>query len=80
MLDNAVISKSIKELNLLVSEKMGYTDKNYGFFFFSPWLKPVRKRKGKDYPKQEFMQLISLTFEENVVNKTQDGLRVQVGD
>lgn len=36
MLDNAVISKSIKKLDLLVAEKMGYTDKNYGFFFFSP--------------------------------------------
>ena len=34
MLDNAVISKSIKKLDLLVAEKMGYTDKNYGFFFF----------------------------------------------
>ena len=34
MLDNAVISKSVKKLNLLVSEKMGYTDKNYGFFSF----------------------------------------------
>ena len=80
MLDNAVISKSIKKLDLLVAEKMGYTDKNYGFFFFFfPWLKHVTQQV-THYPKQEFMHLISLTFEENVVDKTQDGLRVQVGD
>lgn len=70
MLDNAVISKSIKELNLLVSEKMGYADKNYGFFLFFSDLNLLGNTRAKITQNREFMHLISLTFEENVVDKT----------
>lgn len=68
MLDNNDIKDNEKVLDLLVSGKMGYTHINY-FFFFS-WHKPFRKHKGKDYLKWEFMHLINLTFEKNVVDKT----------
>ena len=67
MLDNNDIKDNEKVLDLLVSGKMGDTNINYFFFF---WHKPFRKHKRKDYLKWEFMHLINLTFEKNVVDKT----------
>ena len=56
---------------------MGYNDQNYIFFLAETF----QETQGADVTiKQKLMPLINLTFEENVVYKKQESMRVQRGD